>query len=134
MQQHPFVGTWTANLAMSTLLPANRVHRSTVEFTVAGDTLTMTNVAVRIPGGEEERPTTTLKTDGYEYQSDQSTMTVMARWVRSDVLETVAKMGDQVVAQGIYEVSADGNTLTVTSVTKDATGADVEQVAVYDRR
>ena len=58
----------------------------------------------------------------------------VARWVGSHVLESVAKKDGQTVGRGTYEVSADGKTLTATVAGIDASGADFEQVIVFDRK
>ena len=62
---------------------------------------------------------------------------VMARRLGSHAIETIAKKDGAIVGQGLYEVSADRLTLTVStrnaSANKDGWQSDVDQVIVFDR-
>jgi hypothetical protein len=60
-------------------------------------------------------------------------MVVITRWAGPRRLEVVTKKGDQAFSRGVYEVSADGTTLTATVSGTDASGADFQQVIVFDR-
>ena len=53
---------------------------------------------------------------------------LMARWVGSHVLASIAEKNGQIVALVTYEVSADGKTLTSRS------SGLLEQVIVFDRK
>jgi hypothetical protein len=75
--------------------------------------------------GRAERSTYTVRAHGSERDTGNGYVLV-ARWIGSRVLETIAKKDGAVVARGRYEVSPDGKTLTV----GDAAG---DQVLVLNR-
>jgi len=135
---NPFVGTWTANLSKSQRHPLNQFQSATLQFEVVGDTVTITHVGVDASGNEEHGKNT-IQADGREHVSKNGHGYVFtARWLGTHVLETVATKDGQVVGRGMYEVSADGKTLTIS--TKNANEAahgwqtDFEQVIVLDRQ
>jgi hypothetical protein len=59
------------------------------------------------------------------------------RWLGTHGLETVAAKNGQIVGRGMYEVSADGRTLTVSATgpgaNADGWQTDCAQVIVFDR-
>ena len=118
----PLVGTWIANLSKSRCHPVNHFQSATLQFEVAGDTVTIDDVVVD-DSGHEERGRNIVLADGIEHASGNG-YALMARWRDTTVIETVAKKDGKVVGWGTYEVSADGNTMTIS--------AD-EQVIVLDR-
>jgi hypothetical protein len=118
-----FVGTWTANIAKSKRHPANLFQRATLQFAVAGNTVTIAHAGIS-ESGREERGTNTIEVDGKEYPL--GTHVTVARWSSPHLLEVVDKKDGQAVGRGTYEVSPDGKTMTVTS-------ASGEQVLVFDR-
>ena len=115
----PFAGTWTANLARSTPHPSNPFQRATIEFDVAGDTVTITDSFVDA-AGRHSQSEHTVRADGQPYPTGNG-YALTATWRGTHILETVATRDGSVVGQGRYEVSADGRTLTVS-------GADQEIV------
>lgn len=110
-KENPFVGTWTTDVAKSQRHPSNQFQSATIQFAVAGDTVTIADVVVS-ESGQEEHGKNTVHADGRERVFDHG-YTVTARWNGVHVLETVAKKDGQVVGWGKYEVSPDGNTLTI---------------------
>jgi hypothetical protein len=123
-QGNPFVGRWTANIAKSRRHPANLFQRATIEFAVAGDAVTITDVVVDEAGREEGR-TNSLHVDGIERPVEHG-CTLTASWRGTRALEVVVNKGAEVVGRASYRVSADGQVLT----TSDLHG---EQVIVLDR-
>ena len=106
-QQNPFAGTWAADVSKSKRHQANQFQRATLQFVVAGDTVTITHAGIDA-SGQEEHSTNTIHADGSDREVDGgSGYVLMARWLGSHVLETIAKKDGQVVGQGTYEVSAD---------------------------
>jgi len=76
-----------------------------------------------------------LRADGKEHAiAEAPGMVVITRWIGSRTLDMVARKGDETVSRGLYEVSADGKTLTATVSGTDASGTDFEQVIVFDRK
>ena len=123
VQQHPFVGRWTADVSSSRQHPANPYRNATLEIVVSGDAVTFTNVVVDT-SGHEERGTHTILVDGSAHPPGDTGRALIARWLGSHVLEAVEAKDGQVVGRGTYEVSADGATMTISSA---------EQVVVLER-
>jgi hypothetical protein len=133
-QDSPFAGTWVANLAKSKRHPNHQFQSATLEFTVAGDTVTLAHGGVNA-GGQHESGTVVLEADGQKHPvPEQPGVVVVTRWSGPRRLHTVAKSGGTTVGEGVYEVSADGKTLTATVSGTDASGAPFEQVIVFDRK
>jgi len=132
-EQSPFVGNWTANLSKSKRDPHHQFESATLDFAVTGDTVTITHGGIN-GSGQQESGVTELQADGKEHPFPGAPGIVhVTRWVGKHVLETVGKKGDQVTGRGVYEVSADGKTLTATVSGTGASGTEFEQVIVFDR-
>jgi hypothetical protein len=135
--EHPFAGTWTANLAVSQRHPANRFQHAVLRIEIAGDAVTIAHTGIDA-SGQDERSTHTLQVDGQEHPTGQgSGYAVIATWLDSHLLETVAKKDGRIVGSGTYEVSTDGRTLTTSTrapaANADGWRTDFEQVIVFDR-
>jgi hypothetical protein len=134
--ERPFVGAWTANLAASRRHPANPFQAATLQFAVAGDSVTITHTGLGA-SGQAEHSVNTILANGSEVPSGQSGYVVIARWLGTHILETVAKKDGRIVGQGRYEVSLDGTTLTVSTTmpaaNADGWGNDFDQVLVFER-
>ena len=132
-QGNPFVGLWKANLSKSKRDPSHQFERATLRFDVDGDSVTLTHGGINA-SGHEESGVTTLLADGKEHALPEApAMLVTTRWLDSRVLETVVRKDGEIAARGVYEVSADGKTLTATVSGTDAGGRDFQQVIVFDR-
>lgn len=111
---NPFLGKWQANLSKSRRHPANQFQSATIEFAVASDAVTITDVVVD-ESGHEITVKNMILVDGTEHASENSNGYVLvAKWNGPRVIETVAKKDGQVAGWGKYEVSEDGKTLTIT--------------------
>jgi hypothetical protein len=73
-----------------------------------------------------------FRTDGQEHPAPSGAAYV-ATWVSSHVLRIELRSDGTVRLLRTYEVSADGQRLTVTTVDRDAVGADRESVIVLER-
>jgi hypothetical protein len=121
---NPFVGKWTANLSKSQRHPSNPFQNATLEFTVAGDTVSIVDVVIDDTGRENHGKNTIL-VDGNEHVSELGNgYALIASWRGANMFETIAKKDGQVVGWGKYEVSDDGKTLTISGD---------EQVILLDR-
>ena len=121
---NPIVGAWTANLAKSTRHPLNPFRTATIHIDVAGDMVTIVDVVVD-GDGRAEQHTNTICVDGREHPSEHGNgYSLTASWRGRRILETVGRKDGQVIGRGMYEVAADGETLTISSD---------EQVIVLDR-
>lgn len=126
--ENPFVGHWTANLAKSKLDPNVQFQSATLRVAVAGDTVTMASELLNA-SGQKQHAAETFRTDGTETPGALSPGVILvARWVGSHVLATIARKDGRMFGLVTYEVSDDGKTMTVRS-----SGA-VEHVIVFDRK
>lgn len=124
--QHPFVGTWTANMQKSRLSPSFTFTGATLQIDVAGDSITMASRLV-MPSGQERRAAETFRTDGTVTPGTTPGVTLVARWLDRLVLAMLAKKDGQIVEIAIHEVSADGTTLT------SRVSGNIEQTIVLER-
>lgn len=132
--ESPLVGRWVANVAKSKRDPYHRFQSLTMEFAVAGDTVTITHRGVTESRGEEAK-ITTLEADGKEHvHAEAPGVAMITRWLGPRTLETIARKGEETVGHGTYQVSADGQTMTATISAIDAAGNDVDQTIVFDRK
>jgi hypothetical protein len=84
-----------------------------IGFDASRATVSISDVVIDA-SGREERRLTTIRADGHEHASETGNgYTLMATWRGENVLETVARRDGEVVGSGTYEVSADGETLSV---------------------
>ena len=118
----PLVGDWAASQILG---------RATLQVAVDDDTATITRRTTRMGSR------ITYQTDGQEHPAGPRAAyvaTYVATWVRSHVLRLEAKSDGTVLGVRTYEVSADGQLLTVTTSGRDANGADTESVIVLERQ
>lgn len=118
----PFAGTWRADVSRSNRHPENLFQQATLEFSVAGDTVTIVHDAID-GSGRPDRGTNTLSCDGVE-RSNEHGYRMTARWDgahRIEIMSTFAGLDQRLAA---YEVSADAGTLLITAL---------QQRLVFDR-
>jgi hypothetical protein len=133
--QSPFTGYWAAMLDESRLHPVARVQSAMLHFAVDGDSVTISNV-VHDASGKQERGVQTIRVDGQAHASPDG-YELVARWLGARAIETTATKDGRVVGQGVYELSTDASTLTISS--KNARGnadgwaADSDSVVVLRR-
>lgn len=128
--ESPFVGSWSADLSKSRLDPKMPIKAADVTIGVSGNVITLANSVV-MPGGETIQESETLRADGTETAATNPLTTGVvhvANWVGSNVLALITKRGDQNIALITYQVSTDGQTLTV------RTSGPIEQVVTFKRR
>ena len=130
----PFSGTWVANIEKSKRHPNHQFQSATMEFTVAGNAVTLKHGGVNA-GGQQESGTVVLQADGQEHPIPEAPgVTVVTRWVGPRVLHTIGKSAGAQVGEQTYEVSTDGKTLTAKVSGVDASGARFDQMIVFDRK
>ncbi len=113
--QSPFGGTWRMNPAKSRRSFENPFVRPMLHIAVTGDTLTITDVVVD-SSGREERGVNTIRADGYGHAVEHGYV-LTTRWRGARVLETMVKKNGQQVSRLTYEVSPDGQNLTIAGST-----------------
>src|SRR5215471_18102020 len=133
MKQIRLAGTWTANLSKSQRDPNHQFQSLTLHFEISKEAVLLNFTGVD-KAGKQVSSARTLHPDGQEYPvADASGVVEIARWVGTDTLETMFKHEGNVISEGTYEVSSDGKTLTSKGKGLDASGAQYEQVIVFDR-
>jgi len=132
---HPLAGTWIADLDRSKQHPAHPVQSATLDIAVAGDSVTIRQNVVELPG-EPMQTTTSLVVDGLERELTER-YSLTATWTSRRSLEFVSRVAGEVVGRGIYEVSADGHTLTASTrraqENADGWASDDDQRIVFNR-
>jgi len=109
----PFTGTWIWTVSASASDAAERYRSVSMQFEVIGDVVTITDVVVDA-SGREERTINMLQADGKEYSQPHG-YAISARWSGPRVLEAVGSKDGRVEGRVRYEVSADGNTLMLST-------------------
>src|SRR5262245_4369555 len=123
----PFVGEWTANLSKSRKL---QFQSLTLQFEVAGDSLTITDKGVDEFGFERHNKGT-MQVDGKEHEQADG-HTLIHTWCGSHTFEQILKHKDgRILREGMWEVSPDGMTLTLTASRDDDL---VDLVIVFDKK
>src|SRR5262245_24582034 len=112
-QTHPLAGTWIANLTKSLQHPHNRFCSATLQITAHDNRTTIRHLGIDEAGDEEEAANAIL-VDGQEH-AERDGHALTATWLDRRVLELVDKKDGQIEGRGIYEVSADGKTLTISA-------------------
>jgi len=126
----PFAGSWSADVSQSRLDPNLPIKGADITISVTGNVITLASSVV-MPSGETIQERETLRADGTETAATNPLTTGVvhvANWVGSHVLALIAKKGNQNIALITYEVSTDGQTLTV------RTSGLIEQVVTFKRR
>jgi hypothetical protein len=113
VKPHALAGVWKANVPESTPHPDNSFRSATLEFAVDGDLVTITDVVIDA-SGREERCRNMLHADGVERAYEHGYV-VAARWLSERTLEATVTKQSALEGRVTYEVSTDGNTLTLTA-------------------
>ena len=131
----PFVGTWTLNVAKSKYSPGPPPKSATVVITtqnkiatVMMDTVNAAGVASHwmysAPADGKDHPVT----------GNPDVDAVTLKQIDPRTVEVVQKKSGKATLTVRRAVSADGKTMTVTSTGRNAAGASVANVAVYERK
>jgi len=131
----PLAGSWRLDLQRSRLNALDDVQDATIEITVTGTTIALTH-RQRDSAGRTDEGVTTLLADDQSYAAGDGYL-LRARWRDRRALETEATRDGAVVGRGVYEVSDDGRTLTISSKDADANTQGwrmVDHVLVLDRQ
>jgi hypothetical protein len=134
-QGDPAAGTWKLNAAKSHYMPGPAPKSNVITIVIAGDTLKISSQGV----GGDNKPTSTNYTatfDGKDNPIKGAPLydTVSHKRIDANTTEQTRKKEGKVVQTATRKVSADGKTMTVTSVGKTADGKDLHNVAVYERQ
>ena len=110
---NPFAGKWIANLAKSKRHPDRQFQSAIMEFSIEGDNVTLTDIVVE-ETGQQNKSMSTILVDGNEHLLENGNA-FTAKWRGPHTFEVVAKKDGEVVGWGVYETSADGKILTISS-------------------
>jgi hypothetical protein len=110
------VGTWaTRPTAGSEDHYQAPIGDAVVEFELTDDIVTLTQIAVD-PAGRESAMKMAIHVDGQDHPVQFGNEFVLrARWTDVRTLETIVKHGENIVSKVTYEVSADGQSLVVST-------------------
>ena len=113
---HPIVGMWATRPAAG-----SGDHRQlhawdvVIEFELTDDIVTLTQIAAD-PAGRESAMKMTIQADGQEHPVQfGNELMLQARWTDVRTLETIVKQGERIVGKGTYELSADEQSLVVST-------------------
>ena len=117
---HPLAQTWNANIEKSRRHKNHLFQRASMTFTVDGQTVVLSYDGINM-SGKQESSTQTLQADGVEYPIPQAPGVVSQCTLVGDRgLETLGKRTGDIIGRGLYEVSADGATMTPRSLASTA--------------
>lgn len=132
---NPLAGVWRLDRERSRLNAIDDVRDATIEITVTDATVAMTH-RQRDSGGRTDESVVVFRADDEPHAAGDG-YSMRARWRDRRALETIATHGGAIVGQGVYEVSADGRTLTIASQDAHANAHGwqmVDHVLVFDRQ
>ena len=127
-----FAGTWRMNPAKSRQPAVDSSVHAAVHISVTGDLVTITDVRVDA-SGREERAVNTIRADGGVHAVEYGYV-MTAEWRGARMLETVVAKAGQHVSRLVYELSVDGQTLTIVGSAAAHDGYPAtEHFSVFDR-
>ncbi len=130
---NPFLGTWTLNEAKSKI-PSGAAKITKLAFEAVGQDIKQTRDGTDATG-KPVHTEWTGKFNGHYYPvtvGDKGVTVAMTR-VGSRTLVVTPKRGATIIARVRGVVSADGKTISVTSLGTNAAGKRVRVFAVYDK-
>ena len=128
-------GTWKLNPAKSTYIPGPAPKSITVKIDSDADNIKLTSDGIDA-AGNPTHVEYTAKYDGKDYPITgvPNADTVAVKRIDVSTVQSTIKKADQVVMTVTSVLSKDGKTRTSTFKGKDAQGADVNNVVVYDKQ
>jgi hypothetical protein len=135
-QQAPWFGAWQLNSAKSSARTAPSPYkRVTTRIEPASDGLRVTYDMVGTRGGVTHMEWTgRFDSRDYPVQGVDYVLTNAYRRIDDRSYEILVKVDGRLAATAVAVVSPDGNTLTVSTAERSASGSSVNTTAVYDRR
>lgn len=131
----PDIGTWVLNIEKSTFTPGPGPKSATRTYAQTADGIALTFSGVAADGSAMSGGST-FKYDGKDYAitgtPDYDTLTL--KRVNATTVKSTQKKDGKVVGWTTRTVSAHGKVLTLSNKGKNAKGAAVHSVAVYDKQ
>ena len=135
-QGDPQVGVWTLNVAKSTYSPGPAPKSATTRIEAAGAG-TKVIVDQVLADGTNRHYEFTANYDGKDspitVNNPDADMVARTR-INATTVQTIAKKGGKVTTTQTSAVSSDGKTRTVTTKGANASGQQVNNVAVYEKQ
>lgn len=138
-QDNPFIGTWVLDPAKSAFPPGGQPNSMTIVVTDAGGGKLKSVSEVAMTGFTVQGEVT-FAVDGQDYVPTSTpppppgvAVTQSSERVSDSVYKTSVKVNGQLMTTMLNEVSADGQTLTITS-TGEGPAAGADSVYVLDRQ
>ena len=134
-QGNPFVGTWTLNVSKSKYNPGPAPKDQTTVIEMAGAGLKISSSGTGADGSAIKTEFT-ANFDGKDYPvtGNADYDAVVLKRVSGHKIDITRKKAGKVVQTGGMEVSKDGKTRTVTVEGRNASGAKIHNVSVYDKK
>ena len=135
-QSDPHVGVWTLNVAKSKYSPGPAPKSATTKIEAVGDG-TRFVVDQVMADGTTRHWESTANYDGKDVPvigNNPNSDTTSRKRINATTVETVSKKAGKVTVTQRSVVSADGKTRTVTTTGVDASGKQVNSVAVYEKQ
>ena len=112
---HPMVGTWAQRPILETGDHHASVDAALLEIELADDNLMLTQIAADATG-RDSAVRMAIKIDGLHHRIQfGKDLTLQARWINVQTLETILMHGAQIVVRGTYEVTPDGQSLVIST-------------------
>jgi hypothetical protein len=125
-------GRWSASLQKSKPHPLNPFRMASLEIRLKHDRATFAFVSVD-PRGEEQRGEPTVVVDG-QHHAMKHGVGYVATWLGPGALEVTATKDGHPTGRGLYEVSPNGQALTVSYARSSPNGsAEAEHRLVFER-
>ena len=135
-QGDPHVGVWTLNVAKSKYSSGPAPKSATTKIEAVGDG-TRFVVDQVMADGTTRHWESTANYDGKDVPvigNNPNSDTTSRKRINATTVETISKKGGKVTVTQRSVVSADGKTRTVTTTGVDASGKQVNSVAVYEKQ
>ena len=134
-QTDPQVGVWKLNVAKSKFSPGPALKSATTTIEAAGKG-TKVVVDQVTADGTKRHWEFTANYDGKDtpMTGNPDADTVARTLINARTVQTISKKGGKVLTTQTSEVSADGKTRTVTTKGVNASGQQVNNVAVYEKQ
>ena len=134
-QSDPQVGTWKLNLAKSKYSPGPGPKSATTKIEAVGAG-TKVSVDQALADGTARHWEFTANYDGKDspVTGNPDADTVARTRLDANTVQTVSKKGGKVTTTQTSAVSSDGKTRTVTTKGVNASGQQVNNVAVYEKQ
>jgi hypothetical protein len=121
---HPIAGTWATRSSARAGDARTPVGDMVVEFELIDDTVMLTQIAVN-PAGRQSAIKTAIQIDGQDHPIQFGhQLVVQAKWSGPRTLEVMFKHRGTIVSTWTYEVSADGESLVVSTT---------DEVVIFER-